>query len=44
MSPCQHEDNADHGHNANHGDSVDHGDNGHQFLEEMVPNILVHLT
>ena len=44
MSPCQHADNADHAHNADHRDSADHGDNGHQFLEEMVPNILLQFT
>ena len=44
MSPCQHGDNADHAHNADHRDSADHGDNGHQFLEEMVPNMLLHFT
>ena len=35
---------ADHTHNADHRDSADHGDNGHQFLEEMVPNMLLHLS
>ena len=41
MSPCHH---ADHTHNADHRDSADHGDNGHHFLEEMVPNMLLHLS
>ena len=44
MSPCQHGHNANHAHNADHGDSADHGDNAHHFLEEMVPNMLVHFT
>ena len=44
MSPCQHGHNADHAHNADHRDSADHGDNGHHFLEEMVPNMLLHFT
>ena len=39
--PCQH---ADHAHNADHRDSADHGDNGHQFLEEMVQNMLLHFN
>ena len=46
MSPCHHADHAkaDHTHNADHRDSADHGDNRHRFLEEMVPNMLLHLS
>ena len=44
MSAWRHADHADHAHNADHRDSADHGDNGHQFLEEMVQNMLLHFT
>ena len=44
MSAWRHADHADHAHNADHRDSADHGDNGHQFLEEMVKNMLLHFT
>ena len=41
MSPCQHGDHPDHAHNANHGHSADHGHQAHQFLEEIVGNMLL---